>query len=243
MTNPSRPAPVRTAQISGLLLLTGIAIFCFCSCLPANETPSTSEEEKSMTDPTDSPPAAGNTEATASSPQTSIATFGGGCFWCVEAVMERLEGVTDVKSGYMGGHVDNPTYEEVCKKTTGHVEVVQITFQPELISFEELLDVFWQAHDPTTRDRQGHDAGPQYRSVVFFHSPEQKDAAEKSKAALDSSGKYENPVVTDIVKASQLWEAEEYHQDFYRNNTTYGYCRVVIHPKLKKLGLLKKDES
>ncbi len=166
-----------------------------------------------------------------------LATFGGGCFWCVEAVMERLEGVSDVTSGYMGGHVDHPTYEQVCKKDTGHAEVVQVTFDPKVIKYEELLDIFWQAHDPTTKDRQGNDVGPQYRSVIFYHSEAQKEAAEKSMRELNVSGKYSAPAVTEIEKAATLWEAEDYHQDFYENNKNYPYCRVIIHPKLKKLGM------
>ncbi|MCB1231171.1 MAG: peptide-methionine (S)-S-oxide reductase MsrA [Verrucomicrobiae bacterium] len=168
---------------------------------------------------------------------TEVATFGGGCFWCMEAVMERLEGVTDVKSGYMGGHVDNPTYEQVCQKNTGHIEIIQVEFDPSKIDFNDLLDVFWQAHDPTTLDQQGADHGPQYRSVIFTHSPEQKAKAEKSKKALDESGKYGKPAVTEIRDAKTFWEAEGYHQDFYQNNKNYPYCRVVISPKLKKLDL------
>jgi len=169
--------------------------------------------------------------------QTELATVGGGCFWCTEAVMERLEGVSDVVSGYMGGHVDRPTYQQVCSKSTGHAEVIQITFDPAVITYEEILDVFWQAHDPTTLNRQGADAGPQYRSVIFYHSPEQKAAAERSKAALDASGSYPDPAVTEISEAATFWVGEPEHQDFYRNNTEYGYCRAVIHPKLAKLGL------
>lgn len=151
--------------------------------------------------------------------------------------MERLEGVSDVISGYMGGHVDAPTYQQVCAKTTGHAEVIQIHFDPAMIRFEEILEVFWQAHDPTTLNRQGGDAGPQYRSVIFYHSPEQKQAAEKSKAALDASAAYPDPAVTEIAEATTFWAGEPEHQDFYRNNTQYGYCRAVIHPKLVKLGL------
>ncbi len=167
----------------------------------------------------------------------ALATFGGGCFWCTEAIMERLEGVIDVQSGYMGGHVEKPTHEQVSRKDTGHVEVVRITYDPERIGYEELLDVFWQAHDPTSWDRQGEDRGPQYRSVVFTHGPEQKKLAERSKRALDASGKFSAPVVTEIREADVFWLAEENHQDFYRNHPDYGYCRVVISPKMRKLGL------
>lgn len=167
-----------------------------------------------------------------------LATLGGGCFWCTEAVMERLEGVSNVVSGYMGGHVENPSYEQVCTKTTGHAEVIQITFDPAVITFDEILDVFWQAHDPTTLNQQGADRGPQYRSVVFYHSAAQKNAAEQSKAKLDASGKYPDPAVTEITKADTFWVAEDGHQDYYElNKDSNPYCRVVISPKLKKLGM------
>lgn len=169
-------------------------------------------------------------------PATEIATFGGGCFWCTEAVMEKLEGVVDVKSGYMGGHVGSPTYEQVCRKDTGHVEVIQLSYDPDKISYDELLDVFWQAHDPTTLDRQGEDRGPQYRSVIFTHTPDQRNRAEHSRRALDGSGKLTAPVVTEIRDAAKFWEAEADHQDFYRRNPDFGYCRAVISPKMKKLG-------
>lgn len=168
----------------------------------------------------------------------AVATLGGGCFWCTEAVMERLEGVVDVVSGYMGGHVDHPTYEQVCGKRTGHVEVIRITFDPSIISYEEILEVFWQAHDPTTLDQQGGDHGPQYRSVIFTHGPEQWDLAHRSRELLDKSGLYPVPAVTVIAEASIFWPGEEYHQDYYRlNKNKNPYCRVVISPKLKKLGL------
>tara|TARA_R110002096_G_scaffold27577_4_gene84191 strand:+ start:356 stop:1156 length:801 start_codon:yes stop_codon:yes gene_type:complete len=169
---------------------------------------------------------------------TEVATIGGGCFWCTEAVLEGIDGVLDVQSGYMGGHVDNPTYEQVCAKTTGHAEVIQVKFDPVKVSFEDVMDIFWQAHDPTTLNQQGADRGPQYRSVVFYHSPEQKNLAVLSKKALDSSGAYDDPAVTEITEASVFWPAEEYHQDYYRQNKDKNpYCRIVITPKMKKLGL------
>lgn len=199
---------------------------------PAPTTAAVKEES-----PAAKPAAAPAEEAkTAEKPKTELATLGGGCFWCTEAVIERLEGVLDVKSGYMGGHVENPTYEQVCEKTTGHVEVIQISFDPSKISFEELLDVFWQAHDPTTWDQQGADKGPQYRSAIFTHSPEQKLQAENSKRQLNESGKLGSPAVTEIREASKFWVAEDYHQDYFANNPNNGYCRAVIVPKLKKLG-------
>lgn len=185
--------------------------------------------EKSPTSPT-SPSA-----ATVPAGQ-EIATFGGGCFWCTEAVMERLEGVSEVTAGYMGGHVENPTYEQVCQKETGHVEVIQVVYDPKKISYDELLDVFWQAHDPTTWDQQGEDRGPQYRSAVFTHGSAQRLKVEASKRALEDSGRLAGPIVTEIREAETFWKAEEKHQDFYRNNPNFGYCRAVISPKMKKFG-------
>lgn len=170
---------------------------------------------------------------------TEVATLGAGCFWCIEAVLEQLDGVLEVRSGYMGGHVENPTYEQVCSKTTGHAEVVQVTFDPEKISFKELLVSFWKLHDPTTLNRQGNDVGPQYRSAIFYHSEAQREAAEASKKKLEEAGVYPDPIVTEIKPASTFWVAEDYHQDFYRNNKGHGYCRLVIAPKLDKLGLDK----
>ena len=167
-----------------------------------------------------------------------LATIGGGCFWCTEAVIERLEGVSDVVSGYTGGHVENPTYEQIGTKTTGHAEVIQITFDPAVITFAEILDVFWQAHDPTTLNQQGADRGPQYRSVIYYHSPEQKSIAMESIKKLNESAVYPDPAVTEVTEATKFWVAEDYHQDYYRlNKDKNPYCRVVISPKLKKLGM------
>lgn len=165
------------------------------------------------------------------------AVLGGGCFWCIEAVLERIEGIVDVVSGYAGGEVPNPTYQQVTTGTTGHAEVVKVTYDPSIISYEQILDLFWQAHDPTTLNRQGADVGPQYRSIILYENTEQKKAAEGSKKALDASGKYPDKAVTEIVPLETFYPAEDYHQDYYENNTSAGYCRLVIAPKLKKLGL------
>lgn len=166
----------------------------------------------------------------------AIATFGGGCFWCVEAVFERLAGVSDAVSGYEGGHVENPTYEQVCSKRTGHIEVCQIHYDPEVVSFEELLDVFFKTHDPTTRDRQGADEGPQYRSVIFYHDDEQKQAAKAFIKKLEESGKLgKNRVVTDVEPTKTFYEAEEYHQDYFAKNPYGGYCQAVVRPKVEKV--------
>jgi peptide-methionine (S)-S-oxide reductase len=164
---------------------------------------------------------------------TEFATFGGGCFWCVEAVFEKLDGIKSVVSGYAGGRKENPTYKEVCSGNTGHAEVVQIEFDPLKISYEKLLEIFWQAHDPTTLNRQGADAGTQYRSVIFYHSEEQKKQAEKSKEA--ARWNFTAPIVTEVVPLTKFYPAEDYHQDYFRNNPNAPYCAVVIRPKLEKL--------
>lgn len=166
-----------------------------------------------------------------------VATFGGGCFWCVEAVLEKLDGVKSVTSGYSGGTVKNPSYEEVCSGRTGHAEVVQVEFDPAKISYAKLLDWFWKLHDPTQLNGQGNDHGTQYRSVIFYHSEEQRVAAEASKKALAAAGTFSDPVVTEISSAKDFYPAERYHQDYYRNNGRAAYCQFVIRPKLHKLGM------
>jgi peptide-methionine (S)-S-oxide reductase len=171
-----------------------------------------------------------------------IATFGAGCFWCTEAVYERLNGVEKVISGYSGGHVKNPSYKEVCTGTTGHAEVTQIYFNPEIISYEELLDVFWQTHDPTTLDRQGNDIGTQYRSVIFYSNEKQKKTAEESKRNIDMSGTFKDRVVTEISPLINFYEAEGYHQDYFKNNPNQPYCSVVIAPKIKKFTAKYQDK-
>lgn len=163
------------------------------------------------------------------------ATFGAGCFWCVEAVFLQLKGVESVESGYMGGTVVNPTYEQVCNEDTGHAEVCHIKYDPKTISFDELLQVFWKTHDPTTPDRQGNDRGPQYRSVVFYHSDEQKALAEEYKKELDAVGAWPDPIVTEISPAAVFYKAEAYHQNFFNLNPGNPYCQVIIPPKLEKL--------
>jgi peptide-methionine (S)-S-oxide reductase len=163
-----------------------------------------------------------------------IATFGGGCFWCVEAVFQQLKGVTSVVSGYAGGDVENPTYGQVTSGKTGHAEVCQISFDPEHISYEELLEVFFETHDPTTLNRQGNDVGTQYRSVIFYHNEEQREASKGAKARIDESGTWTNPVVTEIVPYTEFYRAEDYHQNYFKQNPDQAYCRYVIRPKLDK---------
>lgn len=164
-----------------------------------------------------------------------LATLGGGCFWCLEAVFEQLAGVTRVQSGYAGGHVPNPTYETVCAGTTGHAEVVQVEFDPDVISFRDILEVFFTVHDPTMLNRQGADVGTQYRSAVFYHSPEQKAIAENLIAELKDDGAFSDPIVTEVTALDAFYPAEGYHNEYYRRNPEQAYCQYVISPKLAKL--------
>jgi peptide-methionine (S)-S-oxide reductase len=166
-------------------------------------------------------------------PQTEFAVFGGGCFWCMEAVFDHVPGVKGVVSGYAGGHTKHPTYQEVCTDTTGHAEVVRVEYDPAVVTYEHLLDVFWDSHDPTTLNRQGADEGTQYRSIILYANEAQKAAAEKSKAAAQA--KYSEAIVTEIVPLQGFWPAEDYHQHYFAKNPTAGYCRLVIKPKVSKL--------
>jgi peptide-methionine (S)-S-oxide reductase len=208
----------------------------FLFALTALATAAVAAEKKPMnsTAPASDKPAAGQTERI---------TFGGGCFWCVEAVFQRLKGVTKVVSGYAGGHVANPTYKQVCEETTGHAEVVQLEFDPSEVTYDKLMEVFWAAHDPTTLNRQGHDVGTQYRSIVLFENEKQKAAAEKSKTTAQKD--FKDPIVTEIVPLKQFYVAEDYHQNYYNQNGDKNpYCQVVIRPKLTKLlskGLIRED--
>jgi peptide-methionine (S)-S-oxide reductase len=186
-----------------------------------------------MNTPADTPSPSPNPAA-----NVRLATLGGGCFWCLEAVFERLDGVQSVVSGYAGGQTENPTYKKVCSGSTGHAEVIQIRFDPGQITYEEVLEVFWQAHDPTTLNRQGADVGSQYRSIILYHDPKQKEAAQKSKETAGDM--FKRPIVTEIVPLKKFYTAEDHHQDFFRKNPNHPYCVVVIHPKLKKLSAPSK---
>ncbi|MDX1938549.1 MAG: peptide-methionine (S)-S-oxide reductase MsrA [Flavihumibacter sp.] len=211
-------------------ILTTLAVMAGCA---NNENPKKSMSTKTniITEP-----------ALPSGLATDTATFGTGCFWCTEAVFQQLEGVLKVSSGYSGGHVENPTYEQVCSKTTGHAEVVQIVYDPAKISFDELLEVFWQTHDPTTLNRQGNDVGPQYRSVIFYHSQEQQQKSQHYKEALDKSGAWANPIVTAVEPYKNFYVAENYHQNYYNNNGSQPYCYYVIRPKVEKFQKVFKDK-
>lgn len=232
----------------GLLLVAGLAA---CNGTEAPGTPAGTgapAPQPAATTPT-TPPTNTDPAAMSSTPSPTPAegaaeparfatiTLGAGCFWCIEAVLEQVEGVVEVESGYMGGDVPDPTYEQVCTGTTNHAEVVKVVFDPKVLPLEHLLDWFWRAHDPTTLNRQGADIGTQYRSAVFCESNEQVEAVQRSRDAAQPS--FRNPIVTQIARASTFYPAEAYHQDYYRNNPNQGYCRAVIAPKLDKLKLKK----
>lgn len=167
--------------------------------------------------------------------QLQIATFGGGCFWCTEAIFQKINGVTKVQSGYSGGDVENPSYEEVSTGNTGHAEVVQIEFDESIVTHDKLLEVLFKLHDPTTKNRQGNDVGPQYRSVIFYHNDAQKKQAENTKKKLENKKLYSNPIVTEILPFKNFYPAEDYHQNYYNDNQNQPYCTAIIDPKLKKL--------
>lgn len=205
--------------MKGILVL---ALFAFVSCAHQNSNMSVQ----------DIPSYSDTMETTHKGKDT--ATLGAGCFWCVEAVFQRLKGVDTVISGYMGGKISKPTYKEVCSGLTGHAEVIQITFDPAVISYQEILEVFWNTHDPTTLNRQGNDAGTQYRSAIFYHSEAQREIAEAYKKQLDTSGVFTSPIVTEIVPAVVFYPAEEYHQDYYNQNGSQPYCQFVVRPKVEK---------
>jgi peptide-methionine (S)-S-oxide reductase len=174
--------------------------------------------------------------------KTDTATFATGCFWCTEAVFQELKGVLKATSGYSGGHVANPSYEAVCTGETGHAECLQIIYDPKVITFDELLEVFWEAHDPTTLNRQGNDEGTQYRSAIFYHNEEQKQKAEHYKAELNKSGAYKNPIVTEITAFTKFYPAEDYHKDYFRLHGSQPYCSFVIRPKVEKFEKVFKDK-
>jgi peptide-methionine (S)-S-oxide reductase len=210
-----------------ILLSAGALLFGYSQLLRADPPPNI---VKSM-----------NTPDSSQTNKTEIADLGGGCFWCMEAVFERLPGVVSVTSGFAGGTTENPTYREVCTETTGHAEVTEIVFDPAKVSYAQLLDVYWQAHDPTTLNRQGADEGTSYRSIILYRNDRQKLTAEKSK--LEAQKNFHDPIVTEIVPLKKFYKAEDYHQQYYDNNSSQGYCQVVIAPKLHKLEKKKVIEE
>ncbi|MEO1617337.1 MAG: peptide-methionine (S)-S-oxide reductase MsrA [Planctomycetota bacterium] len=228
-----------------LISMIGLSILSL-GCTPAEANPTQPPTNGTRTVSRIEPAADDADSSTPAEAKEATATFAGGCFWCTEAVFERMEGVKDVISGYIGGTVPNPTYEQVCSKKTGHAEAVEIVFDPTKTSYEELLEVFFKTHDPTTLNRQGADEGPQYRSSVFYHDEEQKKAAAKYIEKLNDSGEYKRKIVTLLEEATTFYPAEVYHQDFFRKNPTHGYCRAVVVDKLRKFNRnfgdkIKKD--
>ena len=231
---PLSPAAVRPAL--SLLLI------CFTllpGCTFASGTESSNGEDKTAGRTSRHRATEGQTMKKTS---LATATFGGGCFWCTEAVFQRLAGVDKVVSGYMGGQTKNPTYKEICRGDTGHAEVIQIRYEPSKIKFDKLLEVFWKTHDPTTLNRQGADVGTQYRSVIFYHSPEQRKLAETYKKKLDDAGLFDDPIVTEISAATEFYPAEDYHQNFFNLNPYQGYCRAIIRPKIEKFERVFADQ-
>jgi peptide-methionine (S)-S-oxide reductase len=183
-----------------------------------------------------------NNETTHTAVKTDTATFGTGCFWCTEAVFQELKGVIKVTSGFMGGHVANPSYEEVCTGTTGHAECLQIVYDPSIITFDELLEVFWESHDPTQLNRQGNDVGTQYRSAIFYNDAQQKEKAEHYKAQLNKEGAYPKPIVTEVTPSSAFYSAGDYHQNYYNTHGSQPYCYLVIRPKVEKFEKVFKNK-
>ncbi len=229
---------MHTSPLTHLALTLALTLALLAgACTPGSDAVTAVSTVSTIPDDTTSPGAPAVTDASPTPARTEIATFGAGCFWCVEAVLEQVDGIHDVSSGYMGGHTENPTYKQICNGDTGHAEVVQVSFDPDTLSYAAVLDWFWRLHDPTTLNRQGGDVGTQYRSAIFVHSDDQRRVAEASKAAADASGAFSSRIVTEITDASTYYPAEEYHQDYYRANKSQGYCRMVIAPKLGKLGL------
>ncbi|HSD63267.1 MAG TPA: peptide-methionine (S)-S-oxide reductase MsrA [Ignavibacteriaceae bacterium] len=210
-----------------LILLTALAVITIVSCGESKSNTKMKENENIMNNP---------------SSKSDTATFGQGCFWCAEAIFERVEGVISVTSGYAGGNVSNPTYEQVCTGKTGHAEVVQIVYNPDVISYDDLLKIFWQTHDPTTLNKQGADVGEQYRSIILYDNEKQKEKAEYYKNELQKSGAWDKPIVTQIVPLTKFYKAEEYHQHYYEKNPYQGYCSFVIAPKVEKFEKVFKDK-
>jgi peptide-methionine (S)-S-oxide reductase len=221
-----------------LFLATAMTSSIGCQAQTAsNDFGSVAEQEKSNQK-------TANSDDTKKTPNKKLetATFGGGCFWCTEAVFLELKGVESVKSGYMGGHVKNPTYDQICTKTTGHVEVIQIKFDPKIIRFDDLLQIHLKTHDPTSWDKQGNDEGPQYRSAVFYHSPSQKQKTESYKKKVNAANVFGRPIVTQVKKAEKFWIAEDYHQNYFKRNPNNQYCQAFIPKKLAKLRQIFGDK-
>jgi peptide-methionine (S)-S-oxide reductase len=224
-----------------LLSFTTIVITAFTSC--AQNSTATNQSTANKNNTMDNTSTAATKDTHISNVSTDTATFANGCFWCTEAIFEELEGVISATSGYTGGKTENPTYKQVCTGETGHAECLQIVYDPKKISFDELLEVFWETHDPTTLNRQGNDVGTQYRSGIFYHNEEQRQKAEKYKDALNKSGAFDKPIVTEITPFTKFFAAEDYHQQYFDNNENANpYCKIVIRPKVDKFRKVFKDK-
>ena len=220
----NKSGPGGTATMVGLLLAP-----LFLSCTFSPDTPPMERTDQRPAD-------------TGSTSRTDTAVFGAGCFWCVEAIFSELKGVLEVTPGYAGGHMPDPDYKSVCTGSTGHAEVARIVYDPAVITFDALLEVFWQTHDPTTKDRQGNDIGTQYRSAIFHLNDQQRELALRYKERLDAAKAFEGPIVTEVVPLDRFWPAENYHHDYYANNPDQGYCMMVVRPKLEKFRKVFHDK-
>lgn len=220
------------------MAVTFVAAIFFITACGQSKTATTANKELMKTEET----TVNSNRPGSAHPTIDTATFGAGCFWCVEAVFQRMEGVISVKSGYAGGTVKNPSYKEVCAGTTGHAEVIQIVYDKTKVRFDDLLEVFWKTHDPTTLNSQGNDFGTQYRSAVFYHNLEQKEKAELYKKELNAAKVYPDPIVTEITAFTNYYPAEDYHQNYYNQNGSQGYCKYVIQPKVEKFEKIFKDK-
>jgi peptide-methionine (S)-S-oxide reductase len=237
---------IRVTPLLGCLGLLPVLGFWTAGCTLERQQPVPLIAEQQTASQQNKEPSAVERTPNTSSSNTELATFGCGCFWCVEAIFQQLEGVLKVESGYSGGQVENSTYEAVCSGETGHAEVCQVTFDPAKVRFDDLLEVFWQTHDPTTLNQQGYDVGTQYRSAVFYHNEQQRTLAEKYKRDLDSSGAFAAPIVTEITPFKTFYKAENYHQNYFRENADNRYCQAIIQPKVEKFrkvfaGKVKKE--
>ncbi len=212
------------------------------SCVAKPSAQNNTDKQSSPSAERTIPVATVNEPTPTPSGKTEVATFGSGCFWCTEAIFQRVDGVLKIVSGYEGGTVKNPSYKEVCEGTTGHAECTQITFDPAKVSYDELLKIFWKTHDPTTLNRQGNDVGTQYRSVIFYHNEQQKATAEKYKKELSASGAWDKPLVTEISASTTFYPAEDYHQNYFNDNPGQGYCAFVIRPKVEKFEAVFKEK-
>ncbi len=238
--------PVTSAESFGRFsawqtILLAATVFALLLTITGCGNSASSRDWSASNNRSDSPRKGASMKSSDGKTNLQLATFGNGCFWCSEAIFQRLEGVEKVMPGYSGGHVDNPAYEQVCTGTTGHAESIQITFDPAKISYDELLEVFWKTHDPTTKNRQGNDVGPQYRSVIFYHNAGQKRLAESYRAKLNEEKIWDQPIVTEITAFSKFWPAEDYHQNYYDNNPSKGYCALIITPKVEKFKKIFKN--